>query len=181
MKTLIIYSSTNGQTYKIAQAMAGEIQAPNQAESAVQERVDLMPLANAEQQDLIQYDKIIIGASIRYGHFNKALEPYINRNAAVLNSKITAFYAVNLTARKADKNTPQTNVYTRKFLQRIQWQPTQSAVFAGALLYPRYGWFDRMMIRLIMKITGGETDTSKEVEYTDWDKVAAFAREFNLL
>ena len=37
MKTLIIYSSTNGQTYKIAQAMADEIQAPNQAESAVQE------------------------------------------------------------------------------------------------------------------------------------------------
>lgn len=83
--------------------------------------------------------------------------------------------------RAASQNTPQTNVYTRKFLQRIQWQPTQSAVFAGALLYPRYGWFDRMMIRLIMKITGGETDTSKEVEYTDWDKVAAFAREFNLL
>jgi hypothetical protein len=28
------------------------------------------------------------------------------------------------------------------------------------------------MIRLIMKMTGGETDTSKEVVYTDWQQVA---------
>jgi menaquinone-dependent protoporphyrinogen IX oxidase len=41
-------------------------------------------------------------------------------------------------------------------------------VFAGALRYPRYRWYDRFMIRLIMKMTGGETDTSKEVVYTDW-------------
>jgi menaquinone-dependent protoporphyrinogen oxidase len=27
------------------------------------------------------------------------------------------------------------------------------------------------MIRLIMKMTGGETDTSKEVVYTDWQQV----------
>jgi menaquinone-dependent protoporphyrinogen oxidase len=43
-----------------------------------------------------------------------------------------------------------------------------SAVFAGALRYPRYRWYDRFMIRLIMKMTGGETDTRKEVVYTDW-------------
>ena len=33
------------------------------------------------------------------------------------------------------------------------------------------------MIRLIMKMTGGETDTSKEVVYTDWQQVASFARD----
>ena len=51
------------------------------------------------------------------------------------------------------------------------------AVFAGALRYPRYRWYDRFMIRLIMKMTGGETDTRKEVVYTDWQQVAHFARE----
>ncbi|MCJ8078738.1 protoporphyrinogen oxidase, partial [Staphylococcus aureus] len=29
----------------------------------------------------------------------------------------------------------------------------------------------------IMKMSGGETDTSKEVVYTDWEQVAHFARE----
>jgi menaquinone-dependent protoporphyrinogen oxidase len=50
-------------------------------------------------------------------------------------------------------------------------------VFAGALRYPRYRWFDRLMIQLIMKMTGGETDTRKEVVYTDWQQVSIFARE----
>ena len=34
------------------------------------------------------------------------------------------------------------------------------------------------MIRLIMRMTGGETDVSKEVEYTDWVQVGRFAHEF---
>jgi menaquinone-dependent protoporphyrinogen oxidase len=50
-------------------------------------------------------------------------------------------------------------------------------VFAGALRYPRYRWFDKVMIRFIMRMTGGETDTSKEVEYTDWNEVGQFAQE----
>lgn len=173
MKILIIYSSTDGQTKKIAHTLAAELQALQP--SAV---ITLYALSSIDSITLADYDKVIIGASIRYGHFNKALEQYVNRYAAELNDKKTAFYSVNLTARKPDKNTPETNVYTRKFLQRIEWKPTQSAVFAGALYYPRYGFFDRFMIRLIMKITGGETDTSKEIEYTDWQKVAEFAKEF---
>lgn len=57
------------------------------------------------------------------------------------------------------------------------WRPDRSAVIAGALLYPRYRWYDRVMIQLIMKMSGGETDTNKEVVYTDWEQVASFARE----
>ncbi len=34
------------------------------------------------------------------------------------------------------------------------------------------------MIQLIMRMTGGETDTSKEVEYTDWQEVSRFTQDF---
>ncbi len=34
------------------------------------------------------------------------------------------------------------------------------------------------MIQLIMSLTQGETDTSKEVEYTDWNKVNIFCQNF---
>ena len=60
---------------------------------------------------------------------------------------------------------------------RSPWQPDVCGVFAGALRYPRYRWLDRFMIRLIMKMTGGETDVAKEVVYTDWAQVAAFSQE----
>ncbi|MBD4937812.1 menaquinone-dependent protoporphyrinogen IX dehydrogenase, partial [Xanthomonas citri pv. citri] len=77
-----------------------------------------------------------------------------------------------LTARKENRKTPETNVYTRKFLAKIKWKPTQVEVIAGALLYPRYTLFDRLCIQLIMKLTKGETDASKEYEYTDWQQVS---------
>ena len=50
-------------------------------------------------------------------------------------------------------------------------------MFAGKLDYPRYGFFDRQMIRLIMWMTKGPTDPKAVVEFTDWAKVDAFAHE----
>ena len=68
---------------------------------------------------------------------------------------------------------------TRDLLAFLKGQQVDDrcAVIAGALRYPRYRWYDRFMIKLIMKMSGGETDTRKEVVYTDWEQVANFARE----
>ena len=43
---------------------------------------------------------------------------------------------------------------------------------------PAYNWWQTRIIQLIMKITGGSTDTSKDIEFTDWERVRSFAREF---
>ena len=166
MKTLILYSTRDGQTKKIANYIAG----------IIHENVDVKSIT--DMYELANYDRIIIGASIRYGHFNKALYKTLEKHTALLNQKTTAFFGVNLTARKPEKSTPETNIYVRKFLQRITWKPTMSAVFAGALFYPRYNFFDRIMIQFIMRITGGETDPTKEIEYTDWQKVRSFSEAF---
>ena len=99
----------------------------------------------------------------------------------MLNQKKSAFFSVNLTARKDNRNTPETNVYPRKLLTRIQWQPDLVEVMAGALLYPRYTFFDRFMIRFIMTMTKGDADTRKEYEYTDWRKVSLFAQKIRKL
>lgn len=56
---------------------------------------------------------MVIGASIRYGHFHPALDRFVKKHTAVLNKMPGAFYSVNLVARKAEKRTPQTNSYTR--------------------------------------------------------------------
>ncbi|OOF78245.1 flavodoxin domain-containing protein [Rodentibacter caecimuris] len=64
-----------------------------------------------------------------------------------------------------------------KLLARIAWQPNFVEVFVGALRYPHYHWFDRVIIHFIMKITQGETNTCREYEYTDWPKVAQFAEK----
>ncbi|MND83747.1 Protoporphyrinogen IX dehydrogenase [menaquinone] [compost metagenome] len=170
MKTLILFSTRDGQTREIASYLASELK-----EQGVY--ADVVSLNRTEEIVWQDYDRVVIGASIRYGHFHPAVARFVKKHAVTLNALPSAFYSVNLVARKAEKRTPQTNSYTRKFLLSSPWQPTQCAVFAGALRYPRYRWLDRFMIRLIMKMTGGETDTSKEVVYTDWQQVASFARD----
>lgn len=171
MKALILYSSRDGQTRSIASYIANKLQDTL--------RCDVIDLLQADNIDLTQYQQVLIGASVRYGHFHPTLGKFVKRHAEQLNRMPSAFFSVNLTARKADKRSPQTNAYTRKFLLASPWQPKQCAVFAGALRYPRYRWLDRVMIQLIMRMTGGETDSSKEVEYTDWQQVERFAQEFS--
>lgn len=169
-KILMLHSSGEGQTVKILKFIEQELGEGYQCE--------LANLHETNHVDFSHYDKVVIGASIRYGHFNKKLYKFIENHKSELNREKVAFFSVNLTARKAGKDTPETSVYTKKFLQKSPWRPKLQDVFAGALYYPRYKWFDRTMIRFIMRITGGETDTSKEIEYTNWERVRSFSQQF---
>ena len=172
-RILFLYSSTDGQTVTIVQKMIDHL--------SDQVQVDLLDSAENKAVNLQQYHMIVIAASIRYGKFNTRLNHFINRHASELNTMKSAFFGVNLIARKLEKRTAQTNVYVRKFLARSPWKPTVCEVFAGALLYSRYTWYDKAMIQLIMKITGGVTDTSKDVIYTDWQQVEDCTRKLLVL
>ncbi len=103
----------------------------------------------------------MIGASIRYGHHRPAVKAFIDRHQAALEARPNAFFSVDAVGRKPHKRQADTNPYVRKFLGQIRWKPQQLAVFGGKIEYPRYGFFDRNMIRLIMWITGGPTDRAR--------------------
>ncbi|MDP8163444.1 menaquinone-dependent protoporphyrinogen IX dehydrogenase [Pasteurella skyensis] len=173
MKTIILYFSTDGQTKSIAEQIAQDLHY----------EVSLFSLKDNEvtPEQLADADQIIIGASVRYGRFDPILTTFIQQHQTVLNHKKTAFFSVNLVARKINKRSIETNVYTRKLLESIEWKPTFVEIFAGRLLYSKYHWFERIIIQFIMRITGGETDTSKDIEYTDWQQVKVFSDKLNLV
>lgn len=170
MNSLLLFASREGQTAKIADVIAKQLQ-----QSAIS--CTTLNLKTVAEIDLGQYQQVILGSSIRYGHFHKEFLDFIQQHYQQLNQMMSVFYAVNLTARKAEKATPATNGYVRKFLATSPWQPSLTAVFAGALRYPRYRWFDKRMIQLIMKMTGGVTDIRQDIEYTDWQAVNGFAQQ----
>jgi menaquinone-dependent protoporphyrinogen oxidase len=126
--------------------------------------------------ELQPFDKVIIGASIRYGKHQPQVLDFIRKNQAILESRPSAFFSVNVVARKPEKNQPETNPYLQKFLKQIAWQPKTLAVFAGKIDYPRYGFVDKQMIRFIMWMTKGPTDPTATIEFTDWEKVEQFGR-----
>ncbi len=170
--SLIIYSSTDGQTKIICEKIKNF--------SKNSESIKLISLEEASDFNLQSYEDIIIGASIRYGKHNKNLYKFISSNKETLEKKRSAFFSVNVVARKPEKNTPETNPYMKKFLKISNWKPDKLGVFAGKVNYPNYSFFDKYIIRLIMFITKGPTDTSKSFEFTDWSKVEDFAKELSL-
>lgn len=166
-RVLIVYSTTDGHTLRICGRLRELLEPQGH-------QVNLVPVAQAADAELESYDKIVVGASIRYGRHSPAVVDFMNRNAELLNQKASAFFSVSVVARKPAKNQPHTNPYVRKLLRRMAWRPRAVGVFAGKIDYPRYSTLDRMIIRFIMLLTGGPTDPNAVVEFTDWNQVEAF-------
>ena len=106
---------------------------------------------------------------------------FIEKNKKFLLNSKSAFFSVNVVARKIEKNTPNTNPYIKKFLKKTSWRPDKLGVFAGKIDYPNLTFINRNIIRLIMFLTKGPTNTKKIYEFTDWQEVKRFSKDLDKL
>lgn len=169
-KILIAYSSTDGHTISICKRLAEIIEIQSHS-------VNILPISALQKSNLADWDKVVIGASIRYGKHQTELYRFIQTNKVILENKHSTFFTVNVVARKSNKNCPETNPYMRKFLEISHWRPSLLGVFAGKVDYQQYNWFNRQMIRLIMWKTNGPTDLHSVTDFTDWQRVEQFGHE----
>ena len=168
---ILIYSSTDGQTFKISEYVKEKCKTKISFE--------LKPIHDVKNISLNEYEIIIIGASIRYGKHSSEITKLVKENLEIFNNRKTAFFSVNAVARKPGKDLSSNNPYLIKFLNKTSWKPNISAVFAGKIDYPKYKFLEKMIIRFIMFITKGPTDISKSYEFTNWLKVDEFTTELN--
>lgn len=171
-KIVIVYSTTDGHTRDICSRLLDIVEKNDNV-------VTVIPVEDADNLELDAFDKIVIGASIRYGKHSVKVYEFINKSVKALDEKPNAFFSVNVVARKPEKNLPSTNPYLKKFLKQIPWKPKELAVFAGKIDYQKYRIWDRLMIRMIMWITNGPTDPKTNIEFTDWDQVKDFGRKIS--
>lgn len=76
MKALILFSSRDGQTRAIASYIANNLKGTLEC--------DVVNILSAHEVDLDKYDKVMIGASVRYGHFHPVLEKFIRQHLTLL-------------------------------------------------------------------------------------------------
>jgi len=171
MRVLLLYSTIDGHTRDICERIRGVIEESGH-------RASLLELTENTTVDPRAFDGLILGASIRYGKHRPTVAAFVNEHLDILESRPSAFFSVNAVARKPDKRSPDTNPYVRKFLRAISWRPTLIGIFGGLIDYPRYGFVDRNMIRLIMWITHGPTDSAGTYDFTNWDEVENFGRSY---
>lgn len=171
---LILYASTDGHTLEIAQRIQAELE--SHGNQTICYKVD-----DYLQDSLKHYDTFVIGASIRYGKHSKSMHQFVKKNASYLNKQKTFFFSVNAVARKPHKRHLDTNPYVAKFLNQCMLEPTGLAIFGGKIDYKKYGFFDKLMIRIIMRLTHGPTDLNACVDFTNWNDVSIFTSKINQL
>jgi menaquinone-dependent protoporphyrinogen oxidase len=171
-RILLPYASTEGQTKLIAERIAHKLRANGHS-------VDLLPAdTDPARLDPAVYDGVIVGASIHYGHHPAYLRKLIRRHGDALAARPNAFFSVSLSAGGPRPKPAAAQRYIDKFLRRTGWQPQLVASFAGAVRYSLYGPIKRRVMIVFVGLGGGETDTSRDYEYTDWPAVERFAAEF---
>ncbi len=168
----MLYATTEGHTARIAERIAQRFR--GMAHIVESHRADTVP----SDFDPAAYDAVIIGSSIHYGHHPDYLRALIRRHRAALASRPGAFFSVSLSAGGPGAKPAAAQRYLETFLRQVGWRPQQTATFAGALQYSRYGFFKKSMMRLIVGVAGGDTDPTRDYEYTDWDAVERFADDF---
>ena len=172
-KLLILYSTIDGHTKDICEYIYKKLKG--------KKKVYIISIEESENYNLNDYDQIVIGASVRYGYHRKNVYKFVKDNIVKLDKLKTVFFSLNLTARKPEKSTPETNPYVKKFLKKVKWEPTIKEVFAGRLDYPSLDTLNKLAILFIMFITNGPKDTSKTYELTDWKKVEKLTKSISNL
>lgn len=170
---LIVYGTTDGQTRKIAQVLAENLRAQLCS-------VDLLDAAGSLRRLSPEgYDGVIVAASVHIGAYQKSVARWVQAHAAALNTMPTAFLSVCLALLE---QRPEPRQEIEKIMQRLfrqcGWHPTMTRLVAGAVRYTQYPWLKRWMMKRIVGKAGGGTDTTRDYEYTDWNDLRNFARDF---
>jgi menaquinone-dependent protoporphyrinogen oxidase len=170
---LVVFHTSEGQTARIAEHVAAVLR-------DLGDEVAVHDVAGAPAPE--GYGGVIVGDSIHAVRHSRALTRYVHDHVAVLNKLPAALFQVSLTsANPDDEHTANAQRLVQELLDRTDFDPDLVGLFAGALVYTQYGWFKRRVMRVIARREDGDTDTSRDHEYTDWQAVEQFARDVHKL
>jgi len=172
-RILVAYGTTEGQTRKIAEFIAGRLlkrgHNPRLIDCAMPEAKLVQPL----------YDGVILGGSLHQGRHQGALAHFIRDNLDWMRGLPRAFFSVSLAmASHDDGEVKEAKRLAQQFADDTGFDAGMVRCFAGALVYTKYDWLKRMLMKSIAKKEGGEVDTSRDWEYTDWKEVSRFVDEY---
>lgn len=167
MKLLIVYGTTEGQTRKICEYLR---------DKAVEDGHEVTLLdSTVPDIDPAGFDAVLVGASLHAEKYQSSVKHFVQEHHQMLNKMPTSFLSVSLAAIHDDPQyQKELEDITAKFLEKIGWNPTFVEQVAGALRYTKYSFWKKFIMRMIAQKSGGNTDTSHDVEYTDWNQVKWF-------
>ncbi len=170
-RILVVFETTDAYTRKVAERLGSMFRASYAAVDVVR-----AGLTDADPQF---YDGIVVCASIHARGYRRPVTKWVWANAAVLNARQSALVSVCPGVLQKDPGIDRDlDAIAERFFAGTGWRPARMKRVAGALLYRQYGFIKRWMLKRIVARAGGDTDTSRDYEYTDWDDLRAFVEAF---
>ena len=169
---LVLFGTTDGQTAKVAEALASRLRFHRHD-------TDVVNAAYA-QPDPSAYEAVIVAASVHAGGYQREIVHWASKNSPTLNTMPTVFVSVCLGILQHEpKVDRELQTIVETFLLSARWQPLETKIVAGALKYTSYNFVKRWLMKRIVRKAGGDTDTSRDYEYTDWTDLQMFADRFS--
>jgi menaquinone-dependent protoporphyrinogen oxidase len=170
---LLVFHTSEGQTAKIAERVAAVLRDDGLD-------VELHDVAGAPGPEA--FDGVVLGDSIHAGRHSRELTRYLEEHRVALALRPTALFQVSLPSANPDaEHTATAQKLIHDLEERTGCDPDLVGLFAGALVYTRYGWMKRHIMRSIARKEGGDTDLSRDYEYTDWAAVEQFAHDLGTI
>lgn len=171
---LVIYESIEGQTQRIARWIGDRIVEAGD-EAVIVTGGAALPGINEEGE----YDGVIVCGPVHQARHPKELVRTVRENLEALNALPSAFVSVSLaSAIPGSEHEAEAKSYVDGFLGATGWKPDAVHLAAGALRYSEYDYITRLVMRMIAERRGGDTDISRDFEYTDWNALDEFVRGF---
>ena len=171
LSILVVYGTTHGHTAKVAEAVAKTLEASGAS-------CDVIAAGDAARSPA-GYDGVVVAASVHAGKYQRAVTHWVRAHRAVLDTRPAAFISVCLGVLQKDPKVERDlNGILSRFFSETGWHPQVTTIVAGALAYTKYNWFIRWTMKRIAAKAGGDTDTSRDYEYTDWPALSTFTLQF---
>ena len=173
MKSIaIIYATREGHTRKIAEHVTATLAARGFHAVVKNVRDHLATI------DISAYSAVFLAASVHMGSHEREMVRFVKEHRAELACVPAAFLSVTLSEAGVERSGQSQDRRERckagvkavidKFIKETGWHPKYVMAIAGALPYTKYNPLVRFVMKQIAKSEGGDTDTSRDYEYTDW-------------
>ncbi len=176
---LVIYATREGHTRKIAERVGDDVAARGV-------RTDVVDAAHFPKGlSLEHYSAAIVAASVHGERHEREVVEFVKKRVHELERIPTAFLSVSLSEANAEDPTAPASRRAKaaedvqrmidRFLKETGWLPSKIKAVAGALMYSKYNFFLRYIMKSIAARAGGSTDTSHDHIYTNWAALDQFA------
>ena len=180
MTAAVFYATREGHTRKIAERIAADLRTHGK-------HVDLFDVRSVVAPDWTKYSVACLAASVHIGHHEREMIAFAKKYRDVLSQLDAAFVSVTLSEAGAE-DPARPDVERRAaaadaqrmidvFVGETGWRPAHALPVAGALVYSRYNFLVRFLMKRIARKAGAPTDASRDYEFTDWPALDRFVDE----